>query len=97
MQHTLSARLVPGASLTGFGAAFEMKVSVSVAKRLLKGAELPKPGYEKLLARLPEARGHLAMQNIAGTLVLASPSHPTNLWASAFNIDIPVGRRSARL
>lgn len=84
-------------SLSGYGHDHEIELSEAVAQRFLRGVELPKMGYEVIVVKLPESRGYLALQNISGTYVLASPTHHRDIWEAAFQVALPLHRRSARL
>lgn len=81
-------------SLSGYGIDYELPIGRAAAKRLLAGVDIPRMGYEVILRSsgrpgVFEVRmlRELALQNISGTLVLASCTHPVADWEQAFGFS----------
>lgn len=81
-------------SLSGYGIDYELPIGRAAAKRLLAGVDIPRMGYEVVLRSsgrpgVFEVRvlRELALQNISGTLVLASCTHPVSDWESTFGFS----------
>lgn len=81
-------------SLSGYGIDYELPIGRAAAKRLLAGVDIPRMGYEVVLRSsgrpgVFEVRmlRQLALQNISGTLVLASCTHPVADWEAAFDFS----------
>lgn len=82
-------------SLSGYGIDYELPIGRAAAKRLLAGVGIPRMGYEVVLRSsgrpgVFEVRmlRELALQNISGTLVLASCTHPVSDWEAAFDFSV---------
>jgi hypothetical protein len=67
-------------SITGFGLDFEEVCSKFCVKKL--GFQQPRMGYELHVAN--EGMHRLVLQNLSGTLVLASPTTPKIQWTDVF-------------
>lgn len=82
-------------SLSGYGIDYELPIGRAAAKRLLAGVDIPRMGHEVVLRSsgrpgVFEVRmlRELALQNISGTLVLASCTNPVSDWEAAFNFSV---------
>jgi hypothetical protein len=82
-------------SISGYGVEFELRVSQAVAQKLIGNVALPRMGYEVDVKTIKEGSfttGRLGLQNISGTLVLASYSHERKYWKDCFGIDVPAAQ-----
>ena len=76
-------------SITGFGLDYELQISASRAREIMKPHAIPRMGHETTVKGSRDEFGlrtQLVVQNISGTYVLASSSYPRSLWDEKFGV-----------
>lgn len=80
-----------GKSLSGYGQAFELRVSRSRAEKLLAPHPLPRMGYETVIVGNRDEYGfqrELVVQNVSGFYVVASHNVYRANWREVFGIEV---------
>jgi hypothetical protein len=80
-------------SITGYGNAYELKLSKAKAQKILGDFPLPRMGYETTVECVRDEqwsafKHYLTIANISGTYVLNSVSVKNDKWEDVFNIKI---------